>query len=330
MTRRKGKKAVLTNHNLMNEHTFLSIINPVKDKMYRMSLRLLTSKEAAEDATQEVILKLWNLKDRIKHYANVEAFAMTVTKNYCLDQLKSKQNNNLRIVHQNYESNNISLQSEVEVNDEMEWLGRIVATLPEQQKMIFQLRDIEQYDYEEIAEIMEMNQTAIRVSLSRARKAIRENLIKNTTMELSEIEKLLERYDEGETSLAEERKLKEYFLKGDVPEHLRSYQLMFTFAAKQAGEKLENTPKISSQTRENWYTWSSIAAIFIVALGIFFFNESSQRMHESDMASIEEEIALQKAKETLTMVSQFMNEGKSDLVYLKEFNNTKNKIIQID
>ncbi len=161
----------------MKENTFLSIIDPVKDKIYRLALRLLTSREAAEDATQEVILKLWNRKDRIKHYANVEAFAMTVTKNYCLDQLKAKRNNNLRIVHQNYESQGSSLQSEIEVNDEMEWLGRIVAGLPEQQKMIFQLRDIEQYEYEEIAEIMEMNQTAIRVTLSRARKAIRENLI---------------------------------------------------------------------------------------------------------------------------------------------------------
>ena len=162
----------------MKESTFLNIIDPVKDKMYRMALRLLTSKEAAEDATQEAILKLWNRKDRIKHYANIEAFAMTVTKNYCLDQLKLKQNNNLRIVHQNYESQHTSLQTEIEVNDEMQWLGRIVATLPEQQKMIFQLRDIEQYDYDEIARIMEMNQTAIRVALSRARKAIRESLIK--------------------------------------------------------------------------------------------------------------------------------------------------------
>ena len=162
----------------MKESTFLNIIDPVKDKMYRLALRLLTSKEAAEDATQEVILKLWNRKDRIKHYANIEAFAMTVTKNYCLDQLKSKQNSNLRIVHQNYQSNHQSLQAEIEVNDEMEWLGKIVKALPEQQKMIFQLRDIEQYDYDEIAEIMEMNQTSIRVALSRARKEIRENLIK--------------------------------------------------------------------------------------------------------------------------------------------------------
>ena len=162
----------------MREGTFLQIINPVKDKMYRMALRLLTSKEAAQDATQEVILKLWSRKDKIKHYANIEAFAMTVTKNYCLDQLKLKYNNNLRIVHQNYESNTQSLQAEIELNDEMEWLGKIVDALPDQQKMIFQLREIEQYEYAEIEEIMNMNQTAIRVALSRARKAVREQLIK--------------------------------------------------------------------------------------------------------------------------------------------------------
>ncbi len=162
----------------MKEQTFLSIINPVKDKMYRLALRLLTSKEAAEDATQEVILKLWTRKEKINDYANIEAFAMTVTKNYCLDQLKLKQNNNLRIVHQNYQSHSQSLQSEIETSDEMALLNRIVKKLPEQQKMIFQLRDIEQYEYEEIEKIMEMNQTAIRVALSRARKSIRESLIK--------------------------------------------------------------------------------------------------------------------------------------------------------
>jgi RNA polymerase sigma-70 factor (ECF subfamily) len=88
----------------MKQQAFLDKINPVKDKMYRLALRLLVSKEAAEDATQEVILKLWNRKQKIKDYTNIEAFAMTITKNHCLDELKAKKNNNLRIVHQNYEN----------------------------------------------------------------------------------------------------------------------------------------------------------------------------------------------------------------------------------
>ncbi|MCM4156500.1 sigma-70 family RNA polymerase sigma factor [Gramella sp. AN32] len=170
----------------MKEATFLNIVNPVKDKMYRLALRLLSSKEAAQDATQEVILKLWTRKEKIKDYANVEAFAMTTTKNYCLDELKAKRNNNLRIVHQSYENNDISVHREVELLDEMNWLNKIVAGLPEQQKIIFQLRDIEQYEYEEIEKIVEMNPTAIRVSLSRARKAIRESLIKKHNYGISQ------------------------------------------------------------------------------------------------------------------------------------------------
>ncbi|MDR5590072.1 hypothetical protein [Christiangramia sp. SM2212] len=148
-------------------------------------------------------------------------------------------------------------------------------------------------------------------------------------MELDKIEKLLERYEEGETSLTEEKQLRDYFLNEDVPEHLRSYKLMFMFSARQAEEKYEH--KVESTSKRNWYTWTSIAAILVVALGIFFFNDSSRSLNDGDMGTIsDEELALQKTKETLNMVSQFMNEGKSDLVYLKEFNNTKNKIIKIE
>lgn len=162
----------------MNQNTFIRLIHPVKDKMFRLALRLLISKEAAEDATQEVILKIWNRKDKVKDYANIEAFMISVTKNYCLDQLKSKQNNNLRLIHNNYDNNELSIHSQVELKDELQQIERIVEMLPDQQKVIFQLRDIEEYDYSEIAEITKMKESAIRVAISRARKKIKEELLK--------------------------------------------------------------------------------------------------------------------------------------------------------
>jgi len=162
----------------MNQNTFIRLIHPVKDKMFRLALRLLISKEAAEDATQEVILKIWNRKDKVKDYANIEAFMISVTKNYCLDQLKSKQNNNLRLIHNNYDNNELSVHTQVELQDELHQIERIVEMLPDQQKVIFQLRDIEEYDYSEIAEITKMKESAIRVALSRARKKIKEELLK--------------------------------------------------------------------------------------------------------------------------------------------------------
>ena len=160
----------------MTQSEFLNIVTPFKDKVFRLAKRLLVSREEAEDATQEVLIKLWKNKAKIKDYKNVEAFSMTMTKNFCFDKLKSKQAQNLKIVHSNYQDHSVSLQKEVELNDSLDWVGKIMETLPEQQKMVIQLRDIEQYEFKEIAEMLDMNETAIRVALSRARKTIREKL----------------------------------------------------------------------------------------------------------------------------------------------------------
>ncbi len=162
----------------MTQTEFLNTVLPFKDKVFRLAKRLLVSKEEAEDATQEVLLKLWNNKGKISNYKNVEAFSMTMTKNFCLYKLKSKQAQNLKIVHSNYQDHTVALQKQVELNDSLSWVGKIIESLPEQQKMVVQLRDIEQYDFEDIAKMLDMKPTAIRVALSRARKTIREELTK--------------------------------------------------------------------------------------------------------------------------------------------------------
>ena len=161
----------------MKQAEFLNVVMPFKDKLYRLAKRLLVSREEAEDATQEILLKLWAKNESMGEYKNVEAFAMTMTKNFCLDRLKSKQSSNLKLVHSNYTDESTSLQKEVEVKDSLSWVEKIMEALPEQQKMVLQLRDVEQYEFEEIAELLDMKPTAIRVTLSRARKAVRERLL---------------------------------------------------------------------------------------------------------------------------------------------------------
>lgn len=161
----------------MNQKEFLTTVMPFKDKLYRLAKRLLVSSDEAEDAVQEVFLKLWKGKQHMKRYKNPEAFAMTMTKNYCLDRLKSKQAGNLKIVHSNFQ-NHENLEKKIEAEDGVALVFTIMETLPEQQKMILQLRDVEQFEFAEIAEILDSNETAIRVALSRARKTVREALIK--------------------------------------------------------------------------------------------------------------------------------------------------------
>ena len=162
----------------MKQTEFLNVVMHFKDKLYRLAKRLLVSREEAEDATQEILLKLWAKNESMGEYKNVEAFAMTMTKNFCLDRLKSKQAGNLKLVHSNYSDENISLQRQLEAEDSVGWMERIMKELPEQQKMVLQLRDVEQYEFEEICDLLDMKPTAVRVALSRARKTVREELIK--------------------------------------------------------------------------------------------------------------------------------------------------------
>ena len=162
----------------MNQKEFVHLINPFKDKLFRLAKRLLISTEEAEDATQEILVKLWSKNENLDSYNSVEAVAMTMTKNYCLDQLKSKRAGNLKIVDNNFTDREPSLDKKVEDNDSLIWVAKIIDQLPEQQRLIIQLRDIEQCEFSEIAKITEMNETAVRVALSRARKKIREYMLK--------------------------------------------------------------------------------------------------------------------------------------------------------
>ena len=162
----------------MNQSDFLKVVLPFKDKVFRLAKRLLVSIEEAEDATQELFFKLWRNKEKLADYKNVEAFAMTMTKNYCYDRLKSKQASNLTLVHSNYKEKDTSLDKKLEYRDSVSQVHKLIENLPEQKKLIIQLRDVEQYDFDEICKMLDMKPTAVRVSLSRARKTIREELIK--------------------------------------------------------------------------------------------------------------------------------------------------------
>lgn len=162
----------------MNQQEFVSLIDPFKDKVYRLAKRLLVSSDEAQDATQDILVKLWDKKKKLETYQNVEALAMTMTKNYCLDQLKSKRASNIKLIHTNFTDREPPLDKKVEDQDSWDWVEKMINELPEQQKVIIQLRDIEQYEFEEIAKVLEMSETAVRVALSRARKTIREKMTK--------------------------------------------------------------------------------------------------------------------------------------------------------
>ena len=141
----------------MNQSDFLKVVLPFKDKVFRLAKRFLVSTEEAEDATQELLFKLWKNKDKLADYRNIEAFAMTMTKNYCYDRLKSKQASNLTLIHSNYKEKETSLDKKLEYMDSVRKVHLLIENLPDQQKLIIQLRDIEQYDFEEICSMLQLS-----------------------------------------------------------------------------------------------------------------------------------------------------------------------------
>jgi RNA polymerase sigma-70 factor (ECF subfamily) len=163
----------------MNASEFKQIMIPCGKKLYNFARFILGDDADAEDAVQETYLKLWKMKDELNEVKNPEAFAMRIIRNWCLDKLRAKKpvlRENLPDINdQDFPSNPYRM---TEVADTLEKFRFLLDRLPEQQKMILQLRDVQNYEYDEIAEITGMSINNIRVSLSRARSTLRDRLIK--------------------------------------------------------------------------------------------------------------------------------------------------------
>jgi RNA polymerase sigma-70 factor (ECF subfamily) len=166
----------------LNQSEFLKFTRKNQDNLFRIAKRLLVSHDAAQDAVQEVWLKLWKNREKLDKLDSPAAFAVTVTKNHCLDQLKLKNNNNLRIVHSNYETRSKSPDAELEAKDELKKVGEIIKGLSKKEQMLIQLREIEQLDYAEMASVLNMRENTIRVGLSRTRKKNKKSTFKTTSL----------------------------------------------------------------------------------------------------------------------------------------------------
>ena len=169
----------------MTVETFKIEVLPMKHKLFRLANRLLQNVPEAEDVVQEIFLRLWSRRDKLGEYRSLEAFAMTMTKNLCLDKLKSKRSKTDEFTEKHDQAIEKTPYSEMEKGDAYNKVRRLIDMLPEQQRLIIQLRDIEGYEYDEIAEMMNISENTIRVNLSRARKKVRDTMIKTYNYEFT-------------------------------------------------------------------------------------------------------------------------------------------------
>ena len=164
---------------MMQETTFLNHVKANEQKLFRYALRMLKDVAKAEDAVQDLVLKLWKRRDQLQ-IQNLDAFFMVAMKNHCYDELKkTKRRRTHYEKHTSLNNNNTNrLERQTEKQDVLNYVQQLIELLPETQQMIIQLRDVEQLEMKEIEEITGLSNGAIRANLSRARKTLREEIIK--------------------------------------------------------------------------------------------------------------------------------------------------------
>jgi RNA polymerase sigma-70 factor (family 1) len=164
----------------MSLKEFKRMVFPYKDKLYRFALSIVGNNADAEDVVQEIFIKLWDRQAQVREIQNLEAWLMRLTKNLSIDKLRSKHRRaqNLEVVS-NQQASTVDPHEWTEQRDTIGHIQEVIRQLPEKQRMIIQLRDIEEMSYQEISDILEIPMSQVKVYLFRARQHIRTQLLKS-------------------------------------------------------------------------------------------------------------------------------------------------------
>lgn len=156
----------------MTHEIFKDTVFCLKDEMYRFAKRFVMSSDEAEDVVQDLMVKFWQKKEEIAAFGNIKSYAMRSVKNECLNRLK---HHDVKMGFADFQLHRSELY-QIETNNLKEHILDFIRLLPEKQKAVIHLKDVEEYDISEIAELLEIEENAVRVNLMRARQKIKEQI----------------------------------------------------------------------------------------------------------------------------------------------------------
>ena len=151
---------------------------PLKDKLFRLALRITFDRAEAEDVVQDTMIRVWNKREEWTQFGSIEAYCLTVAKNLAIDRSQKKEAQNVELKPEMEEESEISGPYDQLVNNErMSIIHRLINELPEKQRLIMQLRDIEGESYKEIAKILNLTEEQVKVNLFRARQKVKQRYL---------------------------------------------------------------------------------------------------------------------------------------------------------
>ena len=153
-------------------------ILPLKDKLFRLALRITFDRAEAEDIVQETMIRVWSKRDEWPTFSSVEAYCLTVAGNLAIDRSERMDARTVELTAEVEQAPDTSGPHERLVGKEqMKLLRRLIAALPEKQRTVLQLRDVEEKSYKEIAEVMGITEEQVKVNLFRARQKVKQQFM---------------------------------------------------------------------------------------------------------------------------------------------------------
>ena len=147
--------------------------------MYRLALRITLNSQEAEDVVQDVIIKLWKMREQLEGVDNLEAYTLRMVRNLALDRQRMKVNQTENIDGMDFLSSS-SVEASIETEERISNIRQAMERLPEKQRIAMQLRDFESRSYKEIADIMEITEEQVKVNIFRARQAVRQFIVNSS------------------------------------------------------------------------------------------------------------------------------------------------------
>ena len=157
----------------MENISFRTTVLPLSDRLYRLALRITMNKAEAEDVVQDTLLKVWECREDWNQINNLEAFAIATCRNKALDVVKRAGRDTENLDEMAHFSSQTP-HEQLEAREEISLVRRLMDSLPEVQRTIMLLRDIEGKTYQEIAQTLDISETQVKVYLHRARTKIKE------------------------------------------------------------------------------------------------------------------------------------------------------------
>ena len=161
----------------MENISFRTTVLPLSDRLFRLALRITMNRAEAEDVVQDTLLKVWEQRNEWEQIDSLEAFALTICRNRALDVTKRAGRNNTSLDKiDSVQPSIFNLQSSIEEREQLSLVRKFMDELPEVQRSIMLLRDIEGKTYQEIAQTLDISETQVKVYLHRARTKIKERI----------------------------------------------------------------------------------------------------------------------------------------------------------